>query len=185
MIESTENVLLVMQALRLGIDPREAGWEALMLDRLRAVFEEDAHPTTPWYAFGLARRLGIPVPEWVMAYLDDRRTKLSDAVLYPREGESEAEAAGRALGFRAAGRGMPSPGSQALREVQAWLYVWELERERCLSEERGVPFKLAAGIAAVVARHNVSASTVRRAASVHGETVARQVAIFDEVFSQE
>lgn len=185
MIASTANVRLVMHAGRLGLDPRVDGWRTAMLDRLRDMFEEHGDPTRPWFAFGWAREHGLPVPEWVLAYLDDRRAKIGEAIASPLKGESEAEAVGRALGFRAAGPGVPSPGSQAASESKAWRLAYELELERGFAEERNEPFKLEAGLAAVAARNHVSVSTVRRAGSLHGEAVTRQVELIRQVFCQE
>jgi hypothetical protein len=180
-----ENVALVVRAAQLGVDPSRQGWRVELLERLKEVAEDAGHPLTPWFALRWARDHSLPQPDWVLDYFYERGRHVNSVVSSPTPGVSEAEAVGRVLGFCSEGRGKPAPGAEALRQSEHWLYAYELEVERQAAEERGEAFKLEAGIAAVVARNNTSASTVRRASDVYGATVIAQVKLLREVFSQE
>lgn len=46
------------------------------IDALQIEYEENGNPLCCWMAFDLCRGEGLPIPEWVLGYLDDAASEL-------------------------------------------------------------------------------------------------------------
>jgi hypothetical protein len=73
-------------------------------------------PTVPWNAFLLARSWNIPVPDWVLDYLDQAGRDIIDIFEKGNAGKKAAESVGRVLNF-----GGDRPGDDGL-VAEARLY---------------------------------------------------------------
>jgi hypothetical protein len=132
-----------------------------ILRKLEVDYGRDRNPIHPWEAFATARRAGIDLPDWLLAYFDegaDRILNIRNEVARGTCVKREAERVGKALAFGADGRGR---GKGRLSRAA------QLERDRALYLE--VVIKLNAGTKlylawyAVAQARRISPPTVRRA----------------------
>jgi hypothetical protein len=153
----------VIRALAVGVDPRLPGWQVQALDAVGQRFEETGDPMAPWSALQFARSHSIPVPEWVLDYLEGRAGQLDKIAVDGGGGKREAEAIGRALGFGAIGRGQTAAASASATATREFTLALGMAMEVRLGAGKS---KAATIVAAAM---NSSASSVERAYAREGQ----------------
>lgn len=185
MTPTSEDIALVLQAALRGVDPRNQGWQVQYLEALEGIFEDDGNPTLPWEAWRWARHHRLPVPAWVLAYLDDCVRRMRTGLMANEF--SETEAVGRALGFGST-VGVSQPAARRVQRQRAVMLAFEFATEEALARENypGRPPKRSASVAAIRSRHpDVSETTVGRAIRDHSEAGERALRLVREMFLHE
>jgi hypothetical protein len=70
-----------------------------LLEQLHNKFVKDANPLHVWQAYQWVRQFGLPVPDWVMAYLD----QVANVLVTPRKDKDVKKLAVKALGLATKG----------------------------------------------------------------------------------
>lgn len=185
MTPTQENIAIVLQAAFRGVDPRNQGWETEYLEALGRLFEDEGNPTLPWEAWRWARNYRLPVPDWVLGYLDDCARRMRTGLM--ANALSETDAVGRALGFGST-VGRPQPGARRLQQQRAVQLAFEFATEEAIARENHPdrPVKSSACKAAIRLRHpDVSDTTIGRAVKEHSEAAERALRLVREIFLQE
>ena len=104
------------------------------LNRLKRLNSHNPNPLYAWKAYKHSREFGMPIPGWVLNYLDDSATKLL-AIEQP-EKNKVARAISDAIGMKKQGRGTVFANYRKIeRDLKIAVRVSELiEKEK---EERG------------------------------------------------
>jgi hypothetical protein len=128
--------------------------QAWLLEQARLEHAATGNPLAVWVAWRLARRSGLPVPEWVLAYLDDFAQNVHEWVEKPPAGDL-ARAVGVALGFGSARKDEnPLTDWRERCEGERWLLAFEARLEQGLSPT--------AARQEVAREFNTTEATVRR-----------------------
>ena len=85
---------------------QERGW--FLVSPWVEAFRETGNPLYAWRAYQNARRLGYPIPEEVLNYLDGAADRLVRLTIKPPSAKERAQAVSKAVGLGKAGKG---PGS--------------------------------------------------------------------------
>ena len=96
-----------------------------LLEQARLEHAAKGNPLAVWVAYRLARRSGLPVPEWVFAYLDNFAELVREWREKPPAGDL-ARAVGVALGFGSARKDQnPLTDWRERREGERWFAAFE------------------------------------------------------------